>query len=240
MLLSGVVDVSRGCQRTRAAPQSGPGCAAGLPGQCVTATPVLPSCAGHNLPMTQWLLPILTAALGYVVHWAQQALAWRHEHRAEQRAHVFSMREKLVTLRELTDIEDHTSTRPVARRLASDAGLLRDEALRERVSRDVRLIGRAWTRQRRKRASDESLWVNTFVDDAYECLSAMLRDDGLPEESEQTLLFLFEESSAGREAMVKWMMGPERASDSEWQAAFERWRAEYQKGRRRSSGMRGS
>ncbi|WP_030774867.1 hypothetical protein [Streptomyces sp. NRRL F-2664] len=184
--------------------------------------------------MTQWLLPVLSAVLGYLVHWAQQALVWRHEHRQEQREQILTIREKLVLLREVAASEDYdASTRPILQRLASDVGLLRDRKLRERVARDVRLVGRAWKRPRRRSATDGALWVNTFVDDAYECLSSTLRGERLPHESEQTLIFVFDESPAGEAAMTQWMMSSEEVADANWQEAFTAWRvANAGRGRR--------
>jgi hypothetical protein len=146
----------------------------------------------------------------------------------EQRDQIFAMREKLVELRELTNSQPRSSTRLAVRRLASDAGLLRDETLRTRVSRDVRLIGGAWTQEAAKRTSDDAFLVNAFVDDAYECLSATLRSDPLPIESDQALYLIFDQEKSGEEAMMRWMMnGNERHADSEWLNSFATWRTRH-------------
>jgi hypothetical protein len=178
--------------------------------------------------MAQWILPLLTAFLGYLVHWAQQTLALRYEFHREDRNRISSMREKLVELREAGDREVLEASRPTVRSLISDAALLRDERLRERITRNALLISSAWVQQQRRPAWSEGYLVNVFVDDSYECLSAVLRGDSLPPEKDQVLHLVFDQERAGLEAVRAWLMiGDPEQSDTEWHRRFLEWRSEY-------------
>lgn len=183
---------------------------------------------GTLLCMTQWLLPILAALLGYLAHWAQQRLALKYEFHREDRTRILVMREKLVELRESADREALEASRPTVRRVINDAALLRNERLRERITRDALLISGAWVQQRRRPAWSEGYLVNVFVDDAFECLSAFLRGDSLPPEKDQVLHLVFDQERAGLEATRAWLMsGDQEQSDIEWHKRFLAWRSEY-------------
>ncbi|AVZ71026.1 hypothetical protein SLUN_00915 [Streptomyces lunaelactis] len=86
--------------------------------------------------MTTWLLPILTALLGFGSAWGLAAYTGRQERHKEQREHILAMRQKLIELRGLWG-EARSDSQPLVDGLIGDAGLLRDAKLRKHVSEDV-------------------------------------------------------------------------------------------------------
>lgn len=133
--------------------------------------------------MTTWLLPVLTALLGYAGHWVQQALVNKHDRRTSDREQMLSLRDRLRVLRSYDDQQYAADGEEALDAVEHDASLLYDAKLRERVRYDCKHAGE-W-RRLRDSTSREEVWA-TYLGDAVECLTAVARGDRLPEMDDPT------------------------------------------------------
>lgn len=129
--------------------------------------------------MTTWLLPILTALLGYGVHLAQAALARRHKRKDADEERIAALLIKLVEIGDLAgDDSDRGGSDLAAKLWATDVGLLRNKKLRRRLSEDLYMIQslRLMTGGDHKPGEIRTTWAS----DAIRCCQAVLRGDRLP------------------------------------------------------------
>ncbi|MFF3793769.1 hypothetical protein ACFYXW_27615 [Streptomyces sp. NPDC001981] len=127
--------------------------------------------------MTTWLLPCLTALLGYLVHWATVALAGRKEREAEDRARMLDVRGKLKELLDYSDTDFSPDGHLFLELITDEVELLHNPKFRRRILYCCRHI-RDWQFDRGAAGFDDARWE--FVQDAVACLNAGIRGDQLP------------------------------------------------------------
>ncbi|MFE5663392.1 hypothetical protein ACFQ7W_05620 [Streptomyces niveus] len=126
--------------------------------------------------MTEWLLPVLAAVLGYVGHWMQAALARKGERQNAEREHMLALRAAVFELQSM-EVRDYQEVHKLAIQTDSDSDLLADKELRKRVSNDLRYVSN-WFLVKGK--LDERMVRSECTNDALACLSAALRGERLP------------------------------------------------------------
>jgi hypothetical protein len=176
--------------------------------------------------MTTWLLPVLTALLGYLGHWTQQALTNRHERQTRDRERALELRVRLRELISYEDEEYEAKGRDQLWQIQDDAALLHNAQLRERVLFDWEYAWNAGVIE--SDASRRTVFVH-FLGDAITCLTAAARGDRLPELSDDAGWLLLHFQRKERHAMSPSesaaMLMEEHDIDPDWEElAFEEWR----------------
>ncbi|MFF1400233.1 hypothetical protein ACFVZD_41495 [Streptomyces sp. NPDC058287] len=128
--------------------------------------------------MTQWLLPVLAAVLGYVGHWAQTTLARRHNREDAQAQRVSALRDRLIELRNMDEAPMSEVTDQVSQ-LHNEATLLTGRLVRERVIADLLRINRAFHLDQHELSAKDVRKACTR--DAIDCCTAVLRGEVPPE-----------------------------------------------------------
>ncbi|MFD7231218.1 hypothetical protein [Streptomyces sp. NPDC059881] len=178
--------------------------------------------------MTTWLLPIFTALIGYGAHWAQAGLARRHKRMDTDEERAEGMRSKLLEIRDLTGDDANVQGRKLAAQLMTDAALLRNKKLRQRVTEDLSAICIFWT----ETGQDPrvSSWRHAWTQDAIDCCHATLRGDRLPRRGSLVQMHLFDASQAAErnssrlnEQLAELATRPDLVAR---QQAFLRWQAQ--------------
>ncbi|WP_164180034.1 hypothetical protein [Streptomyces sp. 604F] len=129
--------------------------------------------------MTTWLMPFVTALIGYGVHWAQTALARRHKRKDADEERIGGLLIKLAEIKDLEGDDADRAGRDLAAKVAAtDAGLLRDKKLRQRVNEALFMIQALWitTGGNFRPGAIRATWAS----DAIRCCQAALRGDRLP------------------------------------------------------------
>ncbi|WP_406430403.1 hypothetical protein OHB00_01440 [Streptomyces sp. NBC_00631] len=172
--------------------------------------------------MTTWLLPLFTAALGYLGHWSQQALIRRHQRQDDDHTRILALREQLHAVINTGASQAADSRNGALVPLEHEALLLYRRKLRTRIRHDLT----------RARSVPRATAWSAYLADAADCLAAAARGDRLPARSE-------------RIAWLDWYQreAPDGQDDAhrpanlppDWEAiAFTLWREE----RRRHRGWR--
>ncbi|MEW2160571.1 hypothetical protein AB0950_35725 [Streptomyces sp. NPDC007189] len=112
--------------------------------------------------MTTWLLPLLTAALGHLGHWAQQALIRRHQRQDDDRTRILALREQLHALIKTGIAQAADSRNDALVPLEHEALLLYRRKLRTRISHDLS----------RARNPHRAVAWSVYLSDAAACLAA--------------------------------------------------------------------
>ncbi|WP_326761738.1 hypothetical protein OHB35_44890 [Streptomyces phaeochromogenes] len=195
--------------------------------------------------MTQWLMPILTALLGYLAHWGQTAMARRHKRLDADGERVLAIRDRLIELRDIPEsaevdgVDDHFEREhqslELAKRLTTEVGLVSDTELRSRVAEDLWHILQWWVL---KKKFGSMRVRRAEAQDAIDCCSAALRGARLPRPSNelQYLRYCFGRELVEAMPKVDWLRD-ELMTYPEVQEAEDR-RQEWEVRRRSANGWR--
>ncbi|MFJ3274095.1 hypothetical protein [Streptomyces sp. NPDC086776] len=188
--------------------------------------------------MTTWLLPILTALLGYGGHWLQAGLTRRHKRKDVDEERIEALLTKLAEIRDLDENSNHEGM-DLAAKLGTDAGLLRNKKLRQRVNEALVII-RTFSMRTDQDVRLRSI-RETWAQDAILCCQAVLRGDRLPRYDSQAerQLFSFQET-VGPTGDSRALLARMREANPDFarrERAFWRWQAKQHPWWRRTPRM---